>query len=170
MRFAITALLVLCSPWAVASGVYQTPEAFVEESFGGSPPAPKILWLAGALRRDYERIMAQPPAQLRMRHWLQDRRSVWILDAIGKERPITAGFVIDDGRIERTKVLIFRESRGEEVRHPFFTDQFRRAGLNGDGALDRPIDGISGATLSVHAMARMAQLALLLHRQVVPAP
>ena len=66
------------------------------------------------------------------------------------------------------KVLVFRESRGWEVRHPFFTDQFRDAGLTGELALDRNIDGISGATLSVRALSRLARLALYLHT-VIPA-
>jgi hypothetical protein len=32
--------------------------------------------------------------------------------------------------------------------------------------LDRRINGITGATLSVHALTRLARLALLLHRHV----
>jgi hypothetical protein len=58
---------------------------------------------------------------------------------------------------------VFRESRGWEVKYPFFTDQFARIGLTGEGELDRQIDGITGATLSVQAMKRMARVALRLH-------
>ena len=64
--------------------------------------------------------------------------------------------------LERIKVLEFRESRGWEVRHAFFTDQFRAARLTKDRNLDRDIDGISGATLSVRAMKKLAALALYL--------
>ena len=60
------------------------------------------------------------------------------------------------------RVLIYRESRGWEVKYPAFTDQFRGARLTSDGKLDQSIDGISGATLSVHALTRLARLALLL--------
>jgi len=70
--------------------------------------------------------------------------------------------VIQDGVLERIKVLIFRESRGWEVRYPFFTDQFKGAALNHDGALNKSIDGISGATLSVRALKKIATLALYL--------
>jgi hypothetical protein len=73
--------------------------------------------------------------------------------------------VINDSRIESVNVLIFRESRGWEVRYPFFTDQFSDATLEENNQLDRHIDGISGATLSVKAMEKMARLALLLHKQ-----
>jgi hypothetical protein len=74
--------------------------------------------------------------------------------------------VVSGGRLERIKVLVFRESRGWEVRHPFFTDQFRETGLTGDLDLDRDIDGISGATLSVRALKKLSRLALYLHTRI----
>jgi uncharacterized protein with FMN-binding domain len=85
------------------------------------------------------------------------------LEEIGKEQPITTGIVVEDGKIDQVKVLVFRESRGFEVRYPFFTDQFRGATLREGLDLDREIDGISGATLSVRALTKLARLALLLH-------
>jgi len=88
---------------------------------------------------------------------------VWVMDEIGKEKPITLGVVVDGGAIESLDVLVFRESRGWEIRHPFFTDQFRRLRLGHDGGLDRPVDGITGATLSVRAAKRVATAALILH-------
>jgi uncharacterized protein with FMN-binding domain len=102
-----------------------------------------------------------------VRYWGDAGRSAWILEEVGKEQPITVGLVVSDGRIERVKVLVFRESRGWEVRHPFFTDQFRDTGLTGERDLDRDIDGISGATLSVRALKKLARLALYLHT-VIP--
>jgi hypothetical protein len=103
---------------------------------------------------------------LRLKYWEKEGRTAWILEEIGKERPITAGVVVNDGKIERINVLTFRESRGWEVRYPFFTDQFSDATLKEDKQLDRHIDGISGATLSVKAMTKMARLALLLDHEV----
>ena len=70
--------------------------------------------------------------------------------------------LIEDGAIEDVRVLEFRESRGWEIRYPFFTRQFQNARLQGD-RLTQNIDGITGATLSVRAMKRMATAALLLH-------
>ena len=64
------------------------------------------------------------------------------------------------------KVLIFRESRGWEVRYPFFTDQFKGATLVTDNNLDRKIDGITGATLSVNALTKLGRIALLLHKHL----
>jgi Na+-translocating ferredoxin:NAD+ oxidoreductase RnfG subunit len=47
------------------------------------------------------------------------------------------------------------------VRHPAFTQQFSDAKLE-NNKLDRHIDGITGATLSVRAMTAVVTLALYL--------
>ena len=144
--------------------VYQEPAAFVAGAFDGDPPAPRVLWLSGDLRARVSEILGHRPAALRVRYWARGQRSAWVLEEIGKEKPITVGIVIDRDRIETLRVLAFRESRGWEVRRPFFTDQFTGAGLGPNDALDRNIDGISGATLSVRALTRLARMALLLDR------
>ena len=64
------------------------------------------------------------------------------------------------------RVLIYRESHGWEVRYPFFTDQFQGLELSSKNRLNKKIDGISGATLSVNALTRLSKLALFLHQQV----
>ncbi len=69
-------------------------------------------------------------------------------------------------RIERVEVLAFRESRGWEIRYPFFTSQFSGLTLAPDGYLSQSVDGITGATLSVRAVERVARLALWLDAQV----
>ena len=89
-----------------------------------------------------------------------------MLEEIGKELPITIGVTIRDGSITNVKVLEFRESRGWEVKYPFFTDQFRDASLDKKHRLDRDIDGITGATLSVSAVTRIARVALILHENI----
>jgi len=86
-----------------------------------------------------------------------------MLDEIGKEYPITAGFVVSDNHIERAQVLIYRESRGDEIHLPAFLRQFIGSGLDGE-RLSNKIDGITGATLSVNAMQRMARAALVLNQ------
>jgi hypothetical protein len=151
---------------AAAAGhgeVYQEPVAFIAEVFG-SAPAPRVLWLTREIQAQAAAILGHPPAQLRQRYWSEGRRSVWILEETGKEEPITAGFVVMDGRIEHVRVLVYRESRGQEVRQPSFLRQFKDAALAPGSGLDRDIDGIVGATLSVGAMQRMARLALLFDR------
>ena len=114
-------------------------------------------------------ILGHRYPSLRVRYWGDARRSAWILEEIGKEKPITVGLVVNGQNIEQVRVLAFRESRGWEVRYPFFTDQFANARLTDNERLDRSIDGITGATLSVGAVTRIARVALLMHEHVTDA-
>jgi len=143
--------------------VYQEPDTFIAEVFG-SKPAPKVLWLTKDTQAQVGAILGHAPAQLRQRYWSEGGKSVWILEETGKEELITAGFVVVDGRIDHVRVLVYRESRGQEVRQSSFLKQFKDAKLVRDNRLDRDVDGIVGATLSVGAMERMARLALFFER------
>jgi hypothetical protein len=145
-----------------ARGVYQEPEAFLDDAFSGATPKPQLVWLTGERRAMVKELLGHDYASLRVRYWRSQQRSAWILEEIGKEQPITVGLVVNDGRLEQIRVLVFRESRGWEIRHPFFTGQFENASLDNGKTLDRRIDGISGATLSVRAMKKLATLALYL--------
>jgi FMN-binding protein len=159
--FATLAMVLVAT---VARGeVYQEPAAFIAEVFGATP-APKVLWLTKEFQAQAAAILGHPPVQLRHRYWSDARKSVWILEETGKEELITAGFVVIDGRIDHVRVLVYRESRGQEVRQSSFLKQFKDAKLARDDRLDRNIDGIVGATLSVAAMERMARLALFFDR------
>ena len=165
MRQAAVPLLIALAAqvWA-AAGLYQPPEQFVADAFNGTPPKARALWLDADVKSGLAEIFGRAPAMLRIRYWHRGTRTVWILEEIGKEKPITTGIVVDDGAIEDMRVLVFRESRGWEIRYPFFTDQFKDRRLTGRSELDGHIDGITGATLSVRAMKKMARAALLLDR------
>jgi len=143
------------------SEVYQSPDEFITEVFSGRAPDAEALWIKPELRARLTDILGHNPG-LRQRYWRGEQRTVWVLDEIGTDLPITAGIVVNDGAIEEIRVLVFRESRGWEIKYPFFTRQFSNARLD-DQDLSQPIDGITGATLSVRAMKRMARAALLLH-------
>jgi hypothetical protein len=174
-NLTFTLYLLLVGPAALASSTYQTPEDFLNAAFPDQPPEPAVIWLTGERKSIVEQILGHRYPTLRIRYWQFGRRSAWILDEVGKEQPITVGVVVNEARIETIKVLVFRESRGWEVRHPFFTDQFTAAQLNSERQLDRHIDGISGATLSVRAMTKLARLALYLdaairEQDVTPSP
>ena len=158
-------LPVLLVTAAFARGTYQEPDAFLKEIFAGSLPDPQFIWLRDEIKETVNSILGHRYPGLRIRYWSEGKRSAWILEEIGKEKPITTGLVVNDNRLETIRVLVFRESRGWEVRHPFFTDQFGGASLSDDYLLDRGIDGISGATLSVRALKKLARLALYLHSQ-----
>ena len=143
-------------------GRYQTRAEFLLESFGTEQPPTAVVWLDDELRQTATRVLGHPPAMLRVRYWYDGAKTAWIIDEIGKEQAITFGIVIENAAIQALRVMEFRESRGWEIRYPFFTAQFAALQLNDRGALSRGIDGISGATLSVKAATRSATLALVL--------
>ncbi len=142
---------------------YQQPAEFLADVFG-TAPAPKMLWMTATLRDEARAILGHDLGVLRLRYWGLGNRTAWIMDEIGKEQPITVGLAVDNGKLERVKVLEFRESRGFEVKSPAFTRQYNGAALTPAHGLDRTIDGITGATLSVSALTRLARLVLLLHQ------
>lgn len=152
------------APATLCADIYQTPESFLAEALG-STPAPQTLWLTDDLQTKVKAVLGHPYKTLRITFWRNNGKTAWILDEVGKEEDITIGFLVSGDAIERTKVLEFRESRGWEIKFPAFTQQFQGAKLRDDGELDRRIDGITGATLSVDAYLRLARLALLLHHE-----
>ena len=156
-------LMLALSAWAADQ------EAEIDHFLGetlGKPPAAEMLWIVGDLQPAVRTILEHDYPAARVRYWRSGTRTVWVLDEIGKEMPITVGISINDGAVERVKVLVYRESRGWEVRSPAFTAQFSGAKLDSNKKLDKQIDGISGATLSVRALSRLTRLALLFDLQL----
>ncbi len=165
-KIVIYFVLLLSVSSIQARGIYQEPAEFLNETFKKGLPQAKVIWLTGQIRADATKILQHKPDQLRVRYWQKGQRSAWILNEIGKEKPITVGVIVNKNKIEKVKVLIFRESRGDEIRHAFFTQQFKKAEIHSDTQLDRPIDGISGATMSVRALTKLSRLALLLSSKI----
>ncbi len=158
--------VALAAAEARAADVYQQPTAFLGEVFAGEAPEPSVLWLTEEVKREAKAILGRDLPGLRLRYWQKGSRTAWILEEIGKTKPITTGIAVDNGVIERLQVLIYRESHGWEVRYPFFTDQFKGLTLQDEAQLSQPIDGVSGATLSVRALEKLARLALWLDGHV----
>ncbi|MDO8417493.1 MAG: FMN-binding protein [Agitococcus sp.] len=125
------------------------------------PVEPKILWLNQTLKKRAETILDHPYQGLRVRYWQSGSRTAWVLDEIGKEQPITTGIIVENGKILSVDVLVYRESRGAEVQQSFFTRQFQGVSLTSNDKLSKKIDGITGATLSVWALQKVARLALM---------
>ena len=74
-------------------------------------------------------------------------------EEIGKFRPITFMVGINTQfEVVGAAVLIYRESRGGEVRHPRFLRQYRGKGRRDPIRINRDIINITGATLSVRSL------------------
>ena len=164
--YVVLAAIAMMAAFAVSAEDYMQRDEFLALVFPGAHPQMRSLWLTDEARGAAQEAVGLAPAGLRLRYWEDGGRTAWILEEIGKERPITIGIAVAGQRIERVQVLAFRESRGWEIRYPFFTEQFTGLGLDEDGYLSGDIDGITGATLSVRAVDRVARLALWLDSQV----
>lgn len=142
--------------------------AFSQQSTNIQPEV-KTLWLDAQLQSKIKAILDHQYPKLRLRYWSREsgdkKQSVWFLDEIGKELPISFAVNIINNRVQLIKVLKFRESRGGEIRMQSFTDQFNGIGVK-ENKLDKSIDGITGATMSVNAMKKITKLALMLHREI----
>ncbi|MDF1692086.1 MAG: FMN-binding protein [Zhongshania sp.] len=169
----ILQLMAMPPVQAASVGQYLTVDEFLGLGFSdNAKPEPKVLWLTPELKAQIKSIRGKDFPLLRVRYWRQGQKTAWILEEIGKEMPITIGVVVDAGgaspTVARVEILAFRESRGWEVRHDFFTEQFRGAALTDSHLLSQHIDGITGATLSVRAVKQVALIALLLADAVKP--
>src|SRR5712692_2502171 len=86
-----------------------------------------------------------------------------IVEEIGKSEPITFMVGVDaEGRAGEVTLMVFRESRGAEVREPRFMRQFKGKRLRDPIRVNRDILNYTGATLSSEAMARGVKKALAL--------
>lgn len=160
---AAAPLAALAGRVAAAGGLEQLykfnirTEDFLQEVFGAEVPQPQSVAVGGSIAD-----LIQPLPQ-RMRYWRAGGRTVWVFDELGKTgyQPTTCGFVVREQSIERAKVLVYRESRGEQVGQPSFLQQLAGARMSG-ASIDKRVDNISGATYSVKMMQRMARAALIL--------
>ncbi|MFT5136178.1 MAG: hypothetical protein ACI8XV_001207 [Arenicella sp.] len=163
MRSVIFLVLLLISSTSQSQvGVYQTLDSFLAENFNQTP-SNETLWLNDEIRTELSSVLNRNYRGLRIRYWRDHERTAWILNEIGKERPITSGIVVERGKIVAISVLEYRESRGGEVQLASFRRQFIDASLNNKGKLDHRIDGVTGATMSVRTLNRSAIAALKLH-------
>lgn len=148
--------------------VYITQQEFLAQRFehvkSDQKPKVETLWLDQSLQDSLTGILGHPYPKLRLRYWKLDNQTVWFLDEIGKERPITFGVSVIENRIDKIEVIEFRESRGYEIHMETFSRQFDDLSLTEDNDLNGHIDGITGATMSVSAMKKIARAGLLLHR------
>jgi len=163
VRLAIV-LIALPTTMPAAEKVYEKPSEFLARNFGSVPKA-RVIELSRKQQDFIKKVLGHEYESKRIRYWKAGDKTAWILNEVGKTEPITTGFLVHDGRIAEMQVLIYRESHGWEVSKPFFTKQFEGARLK-DGRVDREIDGIVGATLSVRALTKLSAVSLYLSEQV----
>lgn len=175
VRRYLAACVLLCGSQQALGKVYLSADAFIDQVLQLTDESlqfkNKTLWLNQSIQAEIKSILDHPYAKLRLRYKFSDSQqsptTIWFLDEIGKERPISFAVAVRNQQIIQIKVLEFRESRGYEIHIPAFSQQFDKIGVDADGKLNRNIDGITGATMSVNAMKKISRVALLLHEMVV---
>lgn len=172
-RLSTLFLLLLSGPtllWtnpAAAEETYMKAGNYIAAALGKKPEKPGILWITKDIKPIVTRILRRQRSPLRYRYYRRGNRTVWILNIIGKTLPITTGITIEGGKVIDVTVLTYRESHGSEIRFPAYSHQFINVGLTKKLFLSKPINGISGATLSSNAMKKIVRLALYLDSRVM---
>ena len=166
MNHKIKILIMLGLLHCVYSSVAQTDSAVKDflAAEWSQPPKPQRLWIDENKKQFIEKSINPSQIKLSYRYWKDDEKTLWILDEIGKERDITTGIIIENHKVKKVEILVYRESRGGQVQNPQFTQQYKSKDLQSN--FTKEIDSISGATLSVRAVNKQVELALWLDSQL----
>jgi hypothetical protein len=173
-RSAVAVSLILLGlaaarPAAAIDDVFETQDSFLAETFGAAIPPSRLMELDGGAQAQLSAILGHTYPQARLRYWKANGKTAWVIEDKGKEgyQLTTSAFAVTKGAIEIARVLIYRESHGEEVAQNAFLEKLSGARAAGN-QLDKKIDSISGATLSVLMMQRMARAAIALDALTPP--
>lgn len=155
---AIFLVMASCAPLG-AQEVLLTPEKALKEIF---PESVRSVVETRSIPDSFRKSI-----QKRLGHAIEDSLTVSkvfdrqgelsgyavISEEIGKYRPITFMVgVTADMRVKDVAVLVYRESRGGDVKRKRFLGQYRGKSTRDPIDIDRDIINISGATISVRSM------------------
>lgn len=169
-------LLIWTSPRrAVADDTYFTSRQLLKEFFPKSQRVTYFQVAPDAKQRD--RIKARlgyTPAKATYTFFValtEDKVDgyAFVDEELGQHMPITYGVKFSPaGAVEDMEIMVYRESRGDEVRDLRFRKQF--VGRTGHDAirLNRDVVAISGATISSNSMAVGVRRAVILFEECVP--
>ena len=86
-----------------------------------------------------------------------------VQNTIGKHKPMTYMVGVDNkGRVSDIELLVFRESRGSEIRQKRFNSQYEGKTVLDPVRINKDIINISGATMSVRSMSAGIKRVLVL--------
>ncbi|MCF8035933.1 MAG: FMN-binding protein [Desulfobacteraceae bacterium] len=164
----IISLLIAGSGCAVSTTTpaFADRSGFLKEIFEGPPPQPSHIWITPDMRSEIESVLGRSYPVLRIPYRRENGKTVWILQDTIKNQALTVGIVIHRGQIIRMETLSGGSPHSRRLRNNAFTRQFINSGLNGNDKLDKTIDAVSGATYSSNTVSRLAQLALMINKQL----
>ncbi len=139
--------------------VYQTLDEALREVFAGADSTWTENWTPDDDARAAlaaQLAAPQPPGEIVFHRARRDGHDLgWAVttDEIGLHEPITLLVSVTAGReVGPVRVLVFRESRGGEVRRKRFLEQFLGKSRADPLRLTRDIDAVTGATYSSRAV------------------
>ena len=90
---------------------------------------------------------------------------------IGKHKPMSYMVGVDsEGEVMNVEVLVYRESRGSEVRKKRFNYQYEGKDVHDPIRINRDVINISGATMSVRSMSAGVKRALVIVDEIYLRP
>lgn len=152
-----------------------TAEAFMSEEEGVKIMLPK----SEHIRKDVIKLSPEKKAQIEERiGWKFPEQSfevyigetgteidgyALVQNTIGKHKPMTYMVGVDSkGHVSDVELLVFRESRGSEIRQKRFNAQYEGKTVNDPVRINKDIINISGATMSVRSMSAGIKRVLVL--------
>lgn len=129
----------------------------------------QYYWLTKEKKAEIKTLFKLNYLPIRFKYKKNDKGSEWILKEYGKEQLIDFKIRVRNKAIESIDVIEYREPYGGEISQSRFRAQFVGVVLHPvkqTFKLSKHIDGISGATISVHSTERVAKLALFLDSQL----
>lgn len=86
-----------------------------------------------------------------------------VQNTIGKHKPMTYMVGVDNkGQVSNVELLVFRESRGSEIRQKRFNSQYEGKTVLDPVRINKDVINISGATMSVRSMSAGIKRVLVL--------
>lgn len=139
--------------------VYLTQEEALQKAFPKADTIWSEIWTpTPAQRKRIERRLgwrlAEPHFEIFQAHHKNKNLGYAVVtEQIGLYKPITFMVKVDtNGKNEGVWIMVYRESRGGEVKRQRFLTQYKGKNATSPIRLNRDIIGITGATLSVRAL------------------
>lgn len=155
------ALIVLAALGSRAGDI--PAQSFVDGEFGKAVIARKLA-VTGHVSEVCSKTLGRSYPFSAIQYWVDSGKTIWVLATKGRHGLIKAAFVVEKGRLSKSRVLADKERRGRPIRSRLYLRQFDGVAIGSKGKLDRNIQAITGATISSTAMTKMALLALKLDR------
>lgn len=163
-------LLLISVSLLIANDIKNKSEETIENVFNGNVEYEMTVFnIPGEIKNRIERETRQK--------FFQDKLYIWkvrkngkllgfaVLDnVLGKSLPITFLVIFDtDCRIINSSIIQYREPYGGAVKNENWNAQFKNKDSSSSYEVGKEINGISGATISVHSVSKgIHKLALLL--------